>query len=167
MENGDGSLPEKAVKLSERQQQCLRLVASGMTSKEIAHRIGTTPGTVDNHIQAAIKITGAATRREAARVFLEDDQEGVQRVHMHSGNLVSPPVSAILDVSEGKGSEHQIRRQALPIRVAKWAKHHVGGSRHDLSRTQVLLAIVLAALVSAGLLALIIATFFWLNILFS
>jgi DNA-binding CsgD family transcriptional regulator len=56
--------------LSEGQKNCLRLVAKGMSSKEIAKVIGLTPQTVDTYLKAALARTGAPNRREAARMLV-------------------------------------------------------------------------------------------------
>jgi DNA-binding CsgD family transcriptional regulator len=54
--------------LTERQRACLRLVAEGRTSKEIARELAISPSTVDNHINTAMRLTGCANRLEAARL---------------------------------------------------------------------------------------------------
>lgn len=59
--------------LSRRQQQCLRLVRDGMTTKEIAAAIGLSPSTVDSYIADAVKAVGASDRRAAARAFVDRD----------------------------------------------------------------------------------------------
>lgn len=56
-------------KLSERQRQCLELVAQNCTSKEIGRALGLSPSTVDNHIAAAMERLGTTSRVEAARFF--------------------------------------------------------------------------------------------------
>ena len=56
--------------LSEGQKNCLRLVAKGMSSKEIAKETGLTPQTVDTYVKASIARLGATNRREAARALV-------------------------------------------------------------------------------------------------
>lgn len=56
-------------RLSGRQRECLTLVGDGYTSKEIARKLSISPSTVDNHINSAIHLTGAANRAEAARML--------------------------------------------------------------------------------------------------
>lgn len=49
-----------------RQREILELVGSGLTSRDIARRLGLSPGTVDDHVKAAMARLGARTRLEAA-----------------------------------------------------------------------------------------------------
>lgn len=55
--------------LSERQRQCMELVAQQHTSKEIARALNLSPSTVDNHIQAAIERLGVRSRADAVRLL--------------------------------------------------------------------------------------------------
>jgi DNA-binding CsgD family transcriptional regulator len=56
-------------RLSDRQKQCLALVAEGLSSKEIGRKLGVAPSTVDNHISSALNILGIDDRKRAALVF--------------------------------------------------------------------------------------------------
>lgn len=59
-------------KLAPRQAECLRLVAAGLTSKEIALELGIgSKHTVDGYISEAVELLGARGRREAARIWSE------------------------------------------------------------------------------------------------
>jgi DNA-binding NarL/FixJ family response regulator len=51
--------------LTRRQREILQMVALGMTSKEIAQQLGSTPGSINNHIMASIAALNARTRSEA------------------------------------------------------------------------------------------------------
>jgi len=62
--------------LSEAQRQCLRLVAKGLTSKEIARHVELKPATVDQYIHRAKVLLNADDRRDAARIFLEKEELG-------------------------------------------------------------------------------------------
>ena len=57
-------------RLTARQKQCLRLVASPATSKQIARELGISSHTVDEHIREALATLGVSDRMEAARLFL-------------------------------------------------------------------------------------------------
>jgi DNA-binding CsgD family transcriptional regulator len=63
--------PKRIAKLTEQQRACLRHVYAHLTSKEIAPIMGIEPGSVDQHIKAAMKTLGVPDRRTAARVFAE------------------------------------------------------------------------------------------------
>ncbi|WP_300345638.1 response regulator transcription factor [Nesterenkonia sp.] len=58
--------------LTAREQQVLRAAADGSPVKSIAERLHLSPGTVRNHLSAAIGKTGAQNRHDAARQALEN-----------------------------------------------------------------------------------------------
>jgi DNA-binding CsgD family transcriptional regulator len=62
-------------RLTARQRDCLRLVSSNHSTKEIARALSLSPNTVDGYISEAKEILGAATRRDAARIFQENDRD--------------------------------------------------------------------------------------------
>ncbi|MDP9933489.1 DNA-binding NarL/FixJ family response regulator [Variovorax paradoxus] len=51
--------------MTRRQREILHLIARGMTSKEIAQQLKSTPGSINNHIMASIAALGADSRSEA------------------------------------------------------------------------------------------------------
>lgn len=55
--------------LSQRQRECLRLVAQGLEAKEIGRTLGISDLTVKNHLSAARAILGVARSIEAARLL--------------------------------------------------------------------------------------------------
>jgi len=57
-----GPAAERDGALTPRQQAVLGLIAAGHSNKEIAHRIGTTEGTVKAHITAIMRALGARNR---------------------------------------------------------------------------------------------------------
>lgn len=63
-------------RLTEQQRACLRMVYQHMTSKEIAPRLGIEPGSVDQHIKAAMRTLGVGERRAAARMLAEHEAAG-------------------------------------------------------------------------------------------
>ncbi|MFS2108467.1 helix-turn-helix transcriptional regulator [Sphingomonas sp. Sphisp140] len=67
--------------LTARERDCLRLVARGMSSKEIALALGLSPLTVDGYLKEAVRTLGVSTRREAARVLASHES--------------SPPAAAV------------------------------------------------------------------------
>lgn len=61
------SLVDGANPLTERERELLRLSLAGSTVRAMANHLHLSPGTVRNHLSAAIHKTGATTRFEAAR----------------------------------------------------------------------------------------------------
>lgn len=69
IESSSSSDREKALaKLSQRQIDCLRRVAELKKTEQIAEELGISPSTVNTHIERAMTILGAPSRREAARM---------------------------------------------------------------------------------------------------
>ncbi|HVQ08882.1 MAG TPA: helix-turn-helix transcriptional regulator [Allosphingosinicella sp.] len=66
-------------RLTDQQRACLRMVFQHMTSKEIAPRLGIEPGSVDQHIKAAMRTLGVGERRVAARILAQHEAGGEQR----------------------------------------------------------------------------------------
>lgn len=56
-------------RFSPRQIECLILVHEGLTSKEIALRLGVSPSTVDNHLSVAMALLDTDNRRTAAKAM--------------------------------------------------------------------------------------------------
>jgi DNA-binding NarL/FixJ family response regulator len=52
--------------LTDRQLEILRLVATGLSNADIAHRLVVSPRTVDHHVSAVLQKLGVRTRHEAA-----------------------------------------------------------------------------------------------------
>lgn len=53
------------VKLTAREKECLRLTAQGLTAKQIAHKLGRAVGTINLHLNLAIRKLGAKNRVQA------------------------------------------------------------------------------------------------------
>ena len=66
---------DRLERLTDQQRVCLRLVYAHMTSKEIARLLGIEPGSVDQHIKAAMRMLGVGDRRAAARMLAEYEEE--------------------------------------------------------------------------------------------
>lgn len=71
---------ERLARLTEQQRVCLRLVYAHMTSKEIARMLGIEPGSVDQHVKAAMRVLGVGDRRSAARLLAEHEEIGAGTV---------------------------------------------------------------------------------------
>jgi DNA-binding CsgD family transcriptional regulator len=68
-----------AKRLTERQKECLRLVAQGLETKEIARLLGLSPAAVTERLRAARTIFGVGTSREAARLLQRLESETYNR----------------------------------------------------------------------------------------
>jgi hypothetical protein len=67
-------------------------VYAHLTSKEIAPILGIEPGSVDQHIKAAMKTLGVGDRRTAARIFAEyEGREDLAPLVYPSTRPASPP----------------------------------------------------------------------------
>ncbi len=86
--------PSRVYTLSERQRECLLLVAKRLTSKEIARRLGLSPSTVDNHIKAAVDKMGAANRGQAASIVAVEGGDGGARAGMPDSLLPDLPAQS-------------------------------------------------------------------------
>jgi DNA-binding CsgD family transcriptional regulator len=123
--------------LSESQKTCLRLVAQGMTSKEIAQATGLAPQTVDTYLKIAMSRLSAPTRRDAARKLVSLEV---------SHQLGSPPspVAAIADDCD----------QRAVARNRGWVSALVppplGGTVNELSAAQRTYAVLRVAAIAAA-----------------
>ena len=63
--------PEPSPELTGRETEVLRLVAKGMTSKQIADRLTISPRTVENHVQSTLRKLQLHNRVELARYAIE------------------------------------------------------------------------------------------------
>lgn len=64
-------------RLTERQRDCLRLLAQGYRIKEIAIQLGNSPETVKQHLAAARKLLNSPSSAQAARTFAIWEREEV------------------------------------------------------------------------------------------
>jgi DNA-binding CsgD family transcriptional regulator len=142
--------------LSDMQRTCLRLVARGRSSKEIALETGLSHQTVDQYVSRAVAILGVANRREAARRLSELETETFNKVEFKSEAVAASGKSSILNEPIGNSGE---RGGWQP---SKWIPG-IGGSRHDLDRFQIFAAILRISLLTMGTAGAIIAIVFWLN----
>jgi DNA-binding CsgD family transcriptional regulator len=83
--------------LKEGEKSCLRLVAQGLTSKEIAKELDLSPATVDTYLKLATAKMQGQNRRDAARIFVQFEQS--QLLGSQPEPLVLSPASAPSEVS--------------------------------------------------------------------
>lgn len=86
-------MDERFARLTEVQRTCLRLAATGLTSKEIAQQTALTYRTVQQYLFLATNEIGAANRRDAARLFVAWE---LNRVQLNTPDLVEIEGSAIV-----------------------------------------------------------------------
>lgn len=152
--------------LTEGQIECLRLVARHYTSKEIARKLGISHFTVDQRLDAARRKLGVASRKEAAILFQSMDTEELSDRFVYEADAIaeqhpSPnldfPTSSrgysyagggfsktVLGSVEKQDSKTNLQQLLSIIRVPP-----IGGERHELSKTEVLLQAVNIAFYSA------------------
>ena len=68
---GDPGPADPSTRLSDRETEVLRLVATGLTSKQIATRLVLSPRTVQNHIQSTLRKLQLHNRVELTRYAIE------------------------------------------------------------------------------------------------
>lgn len=141
-------------KLTDRQKDCLRLVAQGFTSKEIGRLLDLSPSTVDNHVTSAVQSLGAANRGAAARALAEIELG--QKLPRQPQTLAQAEQSAILTADAEGSSFSQTLWQLLNLPP-------VGGKRNDLdgtSRTLRILQVAVLALASVIALTILVSGLF-------
>lgn len=131
-------LPPQFDALSENQRSCLRLVAKGMTSKEIAQQTGLSPQTVDTYLKQAMQRLNASTRRDAARKLEE---------HELSQNLGSP--TQPIEASENDGDA--LRTVGAKGWLSRFRLPPVGGRINRLSSVERVMAVLTVAVISAAI----------------
>jgi DNA-binding CsgD family transcriptional regulator len=135
--------------LSPAQQECLRLVAKGRRSKEIAKITGYAPATVDIYVSKAVRALGVRSRREAALLFLRWERE-------KTSNFIFP-ISAPRDrIDPRESRDNTILPEAgdtsrKPDRFIfeMMSLPPIGGKENELNPTQRLQAALKIAMFSA------------------
>lgn len=127
-------LEPSRIELTDVQVSCLRLVADGYTSKQIAKKLGLTPMTVDQYLQRAKTAMGAPDRRTAARWLAESQQippfksfELKPPPVVEPANDVTPPVASAADMPNAEATGQWQMRFGHPP---------VGGIRTSLDASQ-------------------------------
>ncbi|WP_417661140.1 two-component system response regulator NarL [Pseudomonas sp.] len=68
------SSPDNARNLTHREQQVLKMIATGLSNKKLAHKLGISEGTVKVHVKNILHKLGVSSRVEAAVWALEHDK---------------------------------------------------------------------------------------------
>lgn len=135
--------------LSESQKTCLRLVAEGMSSKEIAIATGLSHQTVDQYLSKATLLLGASNRREAARRFQHLDP-------LFSNSELKPArLAEAQNAARTEASARGMAGQRKRIRPMGWLDRlsflpPIGGQDHDFTMAQIVETAARIALLSVG-----------------
>ncbi len=160
----------KIESLTPRQRDCLRLVANGYQTKEIAERLGISPGRVDKHITGALRVLGVSGRVQAARLLADHEKqqiaphEGAQWLGAQPLGLPDEPSPPSHNPSQGSnGLEEELPATAVrPVAPPFWLGMPMGrlplplpfatkrGLRNDLSPLETVIAMLAVAAVGAA-----------------
>jgi DNA-binding CsgD family transcriptional regulator len=167
--DGTSQVSEAVSQLAENHRACLRLVARGMSSKEIAKELNLAPQTVDTYIKTTIARLGVSNRREAARHVAEFEQS--QKLGSPLASLAEQPRSGELTASPERErrsagqSQDADKVDASALRAfrdwVRWLLHvpPAGGKKHDLTAIQIIgqatRIAVLCAVIATALISLI------------
>jgi DNA-binding CsgD family transcriptional regulator len=90
-------------RLTDAQRECLRLVFTHHSTKEMAVLLGISPSAVDKRIERAVQIIGASSRFAAARMLVESEASGggVDRLTWQTSDVPSGPVAEQLGTADG------------------------------------------------------------------
>jgi DNA-binding CsgD family transcriptional regulator len=101
--------------LTDSQRKCLRLVAQGASSKEIAFELNLSFHTVDVYINNAARLIGAGNRREAAKLFTSWEQiPDYKKLKLKPAALATPAQLRIMEPPQPDGSAHSDVDLAVP-----------------------------------------------------
>lgn len=145
-------MQESLPALSDGEKQCLRLVAQGFNSKEIARQLHISEHTVDQRLRVALRKFEVPTRKEAARLFVAIDRDAPQ-IGTYQPLIYQPaPLAADPDIAPSpfqpeRRDEHQQRRSLLRWFLAFGPP--LGGSTNELSVDGRILAMIRAAVLTA------------------
>lgn len=146
--------------LSEGEKQCLRLVAQGFNSKEIARQLQVSEHTVDQRVRTSLRKFGVPSRKEAARLFVSGHQPSAQfdtyqpLIHQSERLASGPPAAATLAQPDRPDDD---REQGTLLRRLLAFGPPLGGSTNELSADGRILAMIRAAvLTGVGLVTLLL-----------
>jgi DNA-binding CsgD family transcriptional regulator len=135
--------------LSAKQKDCLRLVAEGLTSKQIAPKVGLTHESVNTYVKTATRIVGAPNRSVAARMLLE--YEAIPKREFPSQPIAEPASARQIRAADELPGSPRPTSQGLGILALV---PPLGGSDREMTVGETMAAMLRAAL----FLAVIVAT---------
>ena len=138
--------------LSEGEKQCLRLVAQGFNSKEIARQLHVSEHTVDQRVRTSLRKYGVASRKEAARLFVSGEQGhgqngAYQPLIYQPEPLASDPEPASSLAQPDRPDDEQTGQETLLRRILAFGPP-LGGSTNELSTDGRILAMIRAAVLT-------------------
>lgn len=129
---------ELSRRLTPRQFEVLGLIAQRFSSKEIGRLLGLSPKTVDRHVEEILSRLGLSSRSEAARLFLEHQNDHGEHFPMGIRNVDSV-VAHTQDAFQPVEGVHEGNQQVPPVLgLAATLKRittlpPVGGRRHEMT----------------------------------
>lgn len=137
--------PDSVSRLTAGHRACLRLVLEHKTSKQIAKDLGISHHTVDDRIKDAMRILGASSRVEAARLLAFADERSPQGLGPQPSHLasVAPLTAGFTGTMKGDETgdwpkvlrEDRVEFDGLPRRDIgrpAWPVPAVGRRQNDL-----------------------------------
>ena len=119
--------------LTDGQKACLRLVDDHHTSKEIARKLGISPFTVDQRLDAARRKLNAASRRDAAKIFAAMEQKDISEPFVYEPQRVEHSTISGIQTSPPNRVEQMFSKISSMISVPP-----IGGERHELQKREIL-----------------------------
>lgn len=99
--------------LTDAQRHYLRLVAEGLTSKQIAQRVGGSHHTINVEIGVAMRMLNAPSRQRAAAMLIEADRSASYEASYEAPPLGDPPVHR--DTVQQDNRSSGFHQWAVPI----------------------------------------------------
>ncbi len=119
--------------LTEGQKICLRLVDDHHTSKEIARKLGISPFTVDQRLDAARRKLRAASRKDAAKIFAAIERGTISEPFVYEATRLEAAGIADIERTPPDRAEQAFARFSSLVSVPP-----LGGERHELSKKEIL-----------------------------
>lgn len=160
--------------LTDGQKECLRLVNHQLTSKEIARELGISRFTVDQRLDAARRKLKAPSRKEAARIFANMEDQKIYEQLVYDPRYFDDPVGADMHreptdqveqlVYDERELEYLIgqiypapnNRDSKKL-TSSLAVPPLGGSRHQLSTKKIIVGFLNIAFYTTFIAALLVA----------
>jgi DNA-binding CsgD family transcriptional regulator len=159
--------------LTDGQKECLRLVASHNTSKEIARKLNISHFTVDQRLDAARMKLNATSRKEAALLFVSQEGEALSEPFVYDARRIESSttgrISNLSASSMGMKSSGNVYANYLSEENTSFPEKSflhkifsvvsvppVGGQRHTLSTREIFLNSLNVAFYSAVIIGVIV-----------